>query len=92
MLLADAGMVEKNIATFLFPADEVGTLPVNVQDFKLLFSLEYIKPPHFLRNSGFRRLVVFDDDSIECVRMLGQLARLFKIRQFFFYRFSIFVQ
>jgi len=75
MLLAAGGMVKGHICYLPIPTQEIGRLPVDVQNGKLLIALEHVQPPFPPRLSCLGRLAVFHHCATHCVRVCSECAR-----------------
>lgn len=67
-------MVQRNIYDSMVPSYEVRTLPVDMEQVDLLFTLEDVQSPTLLRLAGFRRFVVFEHSRC-AIRVLHALGR-----------------
>lgn len=67
MLLGAGWVVDGNISDFSLPPQQIGTLSVNVHDWKGFVILERVQSPSALGNASLGRLVVFDHHPPECV-------------------------
>ena len=56
------------------PSQEIGRLSVNVKDGKFLVALENVEPPFGLGFPRFARLAVLDQDTVDQVGVLQELA------------------
>lgn len=67
MLLGAGWVINGNISNLSLPPQQIGTLSVNVHDWKGFIILERVQSPPALRNPSLRWLVVLDHYSPECV-------------------------
>lgn len=72
MLLGAGWVVNGDISNFSLPPQQIGTLSVNVHDWKGLIILEGVQSPSALRNASLRWLVVLDHHPPECVGVFCQ--------------------
>lgn len=89
MLLGAGWVVNGDISNFSLPPHQVGTLSVNVHDWKGFIILERVQPPPALWNACLRWLVVLDHHSPEGVGVFCKRPGEFKVRLLFLSRRSI---
>ncbi len=79
-------MINGQVSNKALSPKQVGTLAVNVYNGELLFSFKDVEPPFTFGFSGYRRLVVLNDNTPICVRVFCQLSGYAKVWFFLFRR------
>lgn len=72
-------MVNGDISNFSLPPQQIGTLSVNVHDWKGFVIFERIQSPSSLGDASLGGLIVFDHYPSECVGIFGERTRQLKI-------------
>lgn len=86
VLFGTGRVVNGDISDFPLSAEQIGTLSVNVHDWKGFIVLERVESPPSLGNASLGRLVVFDHHPPVCVGVFRQRPRQPKVRFLFFSR------
>jgi len=71
VLLGAAGMIHRYVGHAAIFANQIGGLAVQREEGKLLVIFEYVESPALLWLASLRRLVVFDDNAVVSVGVLG---------------------
>lgn len=91
MLLGTGRVVNRDISDFSLPPQQIGTLSVNVHDWKGFIILERIQSPSAFGNASLRGLVVLDHHPAECVCIFRECPRQFKVGLLLVNRSSIWI-
>lgn len=76
-------MIDWDVRYAAVPAQEVGTLPVDVHDRKNLIIFKRVEAPSFFGDTCLWGLTIFNDDTPEGVSVLKKCPRKFKAWLFF---------
>lgn len=79
MLLGAGWVVNGDVSDFSLPPQQIGTLSVNVHDWKRFIILERVQSPSALGDASLGWLVVLDHHAPECVRIFCQRPRQSKV-------------
>lgn len=79
MLLGAGRVVNRDISYSSLPPQQIGTLSVNVHDWKGFIILERVQSPSAFGNASLRGLVVLDHHPSECVGIFRECPRQFKV-------------
>lgn len=88
MLLGAGWVINRDISNSSLSPQQIGTLSVNVHDWKSLIILKRVQSPSALRNPSLRRLVVLDHHSPKCVCVFCECPWKFEVWLLFHSRSS----